>query len=100
MENLAFKVRRLRELRNLTQEYVAQQIDVSVKTYQRLEWGTAALTFKRVIQLAKLFGVTLEDLQNFNPNTYQFGQRTVDLQPELQRLQMENTRLTERLNAT
>lgn len=63
MENLATRIRRLREHCNLTQEYVAEQLGISVRTYRQLEHkdGTAAhlLTLKRLQILADVLNMPL-----------------------------------------
>lgn len=61
MENLANKIRLMREHCRFTQEYVAQKLGVSSKTYRRLESRDAdaarLLTVIRLLILAETFGV-------------------------------------------
>lgn len=98
MENLAFKIRRLRELRNYSQEYVAQQLGISIKTYQRLEAGKSAVSVSQCIFLAKMFGISFEQLQQFDPGTSPIEIKVDVNTKQLFALQEENAELKERLN--
>lgn len=97
MENLATKLRRLREMRNLTQGFVADQLNVSLKTYQRIEAGKVSPSFALVLACARLMEVQMEELQCFDPNTFQFGPSTAILQQEVQRLREQVTNLSQQL---
>lgn len=99
MENLAFKIRRLRELRNYSQEYVALELGISVKTYQRLEAGRAALSVQKAALLARVFGISFDELHQFNPDTAQFEKPSNHVVDGLHSLQKENAALLERLEA-
>lgn len=61
MRNTALKIRRLRKNRNLTQEYLADRLSMSVKTYQRLESGKIALTLQQGMTLAQVLDAALEE---------------------------------------
>jgi len=51
----------LKELRiknNLTQEYLALELDVSQKTYSNIENGTSKITLRQLQKLARIYKTT------------------------------------------
>lgn len=55
-------IRRIREEMGLTQEAIAQELDMESSTYWRLEEGTTQVLNRNVYRIAKLAGVAVEDL--------------------------------------
>ena len=96
MKNLAFKIRRLREIRNLTQEYIADQLEVSVKTYQRFESGRATLSLERGIKLVSILGVNLDDI--VQPDSDEDDISNTNQRVEVLLLKRMNALLTDQLN--
>jgi transcriptional regulator with XRE-family HTH domain len=111
-EQLASKIKILREVHNYTQEYVAGVLDISQNTYSLLEKGETKLTFDRLSKLADLYHMDLPDLIRLNEQTYihtithsqgvcsqqvtinQMGQEERDLyQKTIERLESENEKL-------
>lgn len=63
MVNMGYKVRELREEKNMTQEELAEKSGVSRTIISGLENGTArATTTKTLLKLAKALGVTVDCL--------------------------------------
>jgi transcriptional regulator with XRE-family HTH domain len=60
------KIKKIRELRNLTQEYMAQELNMSQQNYSRLEADSSELSYKRLEQIADILKVKLEDITNFD----------------------------------
>ena len=60
------KIKKLRELKNFTQEYMAQQLNVSQSTYSRFEKDDSDLTISMLKQISEILDVKVEDLINFN----------------------------------
>lgn len=62
MKNLASRIRQMREQLRLKQEYVADQLDVSIKTYRRLESkdsdAASYLNIQRLLILAEVLKVS------------------------------------------
>ena len=69
-EQLASKIKLLREVHNYTQEYVADTLEISQNTYSLIEKGETKLTIDRLEKLAKLYRMTLTDLIQLNEQTY------------------------------
>jgi transcriptional regulator with XRE-family HTH domain len=51
------KLKQLRELKNFTQEYVAQQLGLSTRAYSKIETGETQLTINRLNEIASILGV-------------------------------------------
>ena len=60
--NLAQRILVLREKKNYTQSFVAEQIEVSRTTYTKWETGMSEPSATQLIKLAKLFGVSTDYL--------------------------------------
>lgn len=67
------KIRKLREAKNLTQEYMAHELDISPKTYSRLESGDSPLKLEHLIRLSEILEVSIEDLTSADPVSYYIG---------------------------
>lgn len=63
---LGIKIKKIRELRNLTQDYVAKQLDISQSTYSRIEKDDGDLTVSQLNKIAEILEVKVEELINFN----------------------------------
>jgi len=55
-------IRKLRESRNYSQEYMAGKLRISQNTYSKLELGYTALTLERLILIATILEVSLISL--------------------------------------
>jgi transcriptional regulator with XRE-family HTH domain len=51
------KLKQLRELKNFTQEYMAQQLGLSTRAYSKIETGETQLTINRLNEIATILGV-------------------------------------------
>ena len=58
---------KMRKLRRLTQEDIAERLDVTRQTVAKWETGETVPDLDRCRMLADLFGVSLDDLANFEP---------------------------------
>lgn len=64
--NLGIKIKKLRELRDFTQEYVANEIGLDQSAYSRLEKGETKITFDRLSKIAKVLNVEPEGIYSFD----------------------------------
>ena len=55
-------IRRIREEMGLTQEAIAQELEIESSTYWRLEEGTTQVINRNVYKIAKLADISVEDL--------------------------------------
>ena len=58
------KIRKVRELKGYKQEYVADQLNMSVTAYGNLERGDSSPSFDRLEEIAKVLEVSVQDILN------------------------------------
>ncbi|MDI9358976.1 MAG: helix-turn-helix domain-containing protein [Phycisphaerales bacterium] len=59
-------IRKIRELKDLKREYVAQKLDISLNAYGSIERGETDLHLSRLEQISEVLGVELFRLFNFD----------------------------------
>ncbi|WP_233268910.1 helix-turn-helix domain-containing protein [Mucilaginibacter lacusdianchii] len=59
---VAINIRKVREYRNYTQEYLAMKLDISQNAYSKIELGYTKITLERIFQIASILNVDLVDL--------------------------------------
>ncbi len=64
------KIKKLRELKNLSQEWVGEQLGVGQPDYSKIENGIVKLTPDKIEKLAKIFGVEINELYSDGNNTF------------------------------
>ncbi|MBR5249568.1 MAG: helix-turn-helix transcriptional regulator [Bacteroidales bacterium] len=94
MDNRSIKhnIYKLRRDKGLSQEEVANLMDISLTSYRKIEKGTTTLISDRISQLAAALGITEDEL--LLGNTFNHRQ----LQQEVKVSQQENQRLTLEIN--
>lgn len=63
------KIKNIRELKNLTQEYVAEKLDISQAAYSKIE-KSSKLPDEKLQQIAEVLEVKLEDIKAFDSQKY------------------------------
>ena len=106
--NIGTNIKNIRELKNFSQEYVANEIEVSQSTYSRIENGTAPIKIDILQRIAEVLEVDLSTLLsttnifnvNFNAAVHQsgyninnHGNNTMDLEILRQIIQEEVKKL-------
>jgi transcriptional regulator with XRE-family HTH domain len=68
MDNLKIghKIKKLRELRNLTQEHMANSIGLTQGAYSRMELGETEITYSKLEKISAELGMKPEDVIAFN----------------------------------
>ena len=56
------KIRMMRELRQLSQEDMAEKMNMSPSGYAKIERGETRLQYDKLVQIAQIFNVSLSDL--------------------------------------
>ena len=64
--NIGTKIKKLRELKNLTQEHMATVIGVTQSAYSRLEMGETEITYSKLERIAGELGMKPEEVIAFN----------------------------------
>lgn len=63
---IGYKIKGIRELKNLTQEYMAEQLDISQAAYSKLEKGTTKISQDKLNKIAEVLEVNPEDITDFD----------------------------------
>lgn len=66
IKNLGHKIKKLRELRNFSQEYMADQLGLSQSAYSKLETDQTELTYNKLSKIAEVLQVSISDIENFD----------------------------------
>lgn len=64
------KIKNFRELKNFTQEYMAEKLGISQAAYSKIESGATKLSYSKVVDIAKVFEVQVEELLAFDSQKY------------------------------
>lgn len=64
--NIGHKIKKLRELKNLTQEHMANSIGISQGAYSRMELGETEITYSKLEKISEELGLKPEDIIAFN----------------------------------
>jgi transcriptional regulator with XRE-family HTH domain len=66
IEHPEIKLKQLRELKNFTQEHVAQQLGLSTRAYSKIESGETQLTINRLNEISKILEVDPIEAMGFD----------------------------------
>ena len=67
------KIKKVHELRNFTQDYVASQIGIGQEAYSKIESNKTSVTIQRLEQIAKALEVGVFGLMNFDDEKVLFN---------------------------
>lgn len=112
MQLVASHIKRIRESKNLTQEYVASRLGISQNAYSRLENNRTHLSIDRLKKIAQILSVPLDELflhkdpllkDPYHPEPHEFKMEHYNemislLKKEIEYLRKENLRLVELLD--
>ncbi len=60
------KIKNIRELKNLTQEYLAEKLDISQAAYSKMEKGDTKISQDKLNKIAEILEVNLDDITDFD----------------------------------
>ena len=64
--NIGHKIKKLRELKNLTQEHMAKSIGITQGAYSRMELGETEITYTKLEKISEELGMKPEEVIAFN----------------------------------
>lgn len=67
------KIRKLREIKNMTQEYVAKKIEMSISGYGKIERGESNLSMHKMEKIAKVIGFDIDEIVQFEEDNLLFN---------------------------
>ncbi|WP_293299103.1 helix-turn-helix transcriptional regulator [Pedobacter sp. UBA4863] len=62
MQRVASKIRKLRENKNFSQEYLAKKIGISQNAYSKIELGYSKITLDRLIHISHILEINATEL--------------------------------------
>ncbi len=114
MNLIAFNIKKIRESKNLTQEYLASRLGISQNAYSRIENNRTRLSTDRMREIAGILEVSLHEFllsENHNENHLKdpvsglaesqkenYNQTILILKAEIEHLRRENIHLLELLD--
>ena len=73
MERIGTRIKRFREIKNLTQEHLAEKLGISQNSYSRLESETVKISTDRLKEIAQILDVPAEYFMNTDAPVYNFS---------------------------
>lgn len=69
-------IKKLRELKNYTQEYMAQQLNMSSAGYGKIERNETDISLKRLDEIAKILETSIAHILNFDEKHFFYNIHT------------------------
>lgn len=66
IRTVAVNIRKIRESKDYTQDYLAAKLAISQNAYSKIELGYTKITVERLFQIAQILEVNPVDLINFD----------------------------------
>lgn len=70
MKEVASNIRKVREFRNYTQDYLAAKLEISQNAYSKIELGYSKITLDRLFHIALILEVQAMELLYFDKNNF------------------------------
>ncbi len=70
MTTIEEKIKTMRELKNLTQEYMAEKLGITQAGYSKIESGATKISYDKIVDISKILGVQTEELLAFDSQKY------------------------------
>ncbi len=100
MNSIGLKIKKIREYNNLTQEYMASQMDISQPAYAQLENGSSKISSQRLKQISKILNVDPKNLESCEEITLNIHNNTLNYNSSIiKELNSKQNELYERLLA-
>ncbi|MBA3901796.1 MAG: helix-turn-helix transcriptional regulator [Bacteroidetes bacterium] len=64
--DIGTKIKKIRELKNVTQEHIAEALKMSTRGYSKIENNESNINLDKLEKISKVLEVKLTDLLNFN----------------------------------
>ncbi|OXA84628.1 helix-turn-helix domain-containing protein [Flavobacterium hibernum] len=63
---VSHNIRTIREMKNLTRDFVAGELEMTYSGYGKIERGEIDITISKISRLADIFGISISDLLFFD----------------------------------
>jgi len=64
------KIRKIRELKGISRESIADDLNISSRSYADIENETVNITLRRLVDIANIFQCELEEILSFSTNRF------------------------------
>lgn len=64
------KIKSIRELKNFTQEFMADKLGITQAAYSKIESGQTKLTMNKIVDIATIFEMDVNDLMAYDTQKY------------------------------
>jgi len=71
MQAVAGNIRKVREFRNYTQDYLAAKLEISQNAYSKIELGYTKITLDRLFHIALILEIEVTQLLYFNQDKFE-----------------------------
>lgn len=78
MKHIGEKIKELRRKNNMTQEKLAERLCVSYQTISKWETGTTSPDLSLIVPIARLFGITTDELFSYSENADSLRKRELE----------------------
>ena len=93
----ALRIKKIREYRNYTQQYMADSLELSQNAYCKIENGTTKLTIDRLDAIASILDVPVESIFSSDKLTFNIQNNNIDrLYGNIENLYEANKELLEK----
>lgn len=91
------KIKKFREQRNYTQQYMSDRLNISQNTYSKIETGGIKLTVERLNQIAEVLEVPIEQILSSDNQVFNFNNSQVEkFYGYIETLHEDNKELTQK----
>ncbi len=70
MSSIVEKIKNLREMKNFTQEFMAEKLGITQAAYSKLEGGSTKISYSKIEEISKIFDIQVEELLAFDSQKY------------------------------
>jgi transcriptional regulator with XRE-family HTH domain len=71
MDSIVYKnIKKIRELKGLTREHIADELKMSTSGYGKIERGEVDLTISKLMKIAKILDVSVEFIFKFDVSNF------------------------------
>ena len=70
LKQIGNKIRTLRELKKLTQENIAYELDITQKTYSNIENGISDVSISILYKISIVLGFTIKDILDLDEDSF------------------------------
>lgn len=66
--DFGYKIRKIRELFDLSQAYMAHELNITQTTYSKIERGEVKLSTERLMKISEILDIKIEQILYFDQN--------------------------------